>query len=224
MQPTAGGVNLEAAELAAGYGYRQGHGARFISLPTHHTRAIAQMEGRDEAYLATTFHVPASGLAAEPVPAIMALCAARDMVFDCGHVAGHEAVALTRQAKALGLTRIRTHCSGYEPHEIAQIERLGGYCEFSFFHLSHATQVGLTHVDREKHKAPGQTIDEMAPRIRAAGNRAIVSSDAGVYLLAPPVESFRQFMLLLESAGFSEDDIRRMNTTNPIALFGLDKN
>ena len=57
------------------------------------------------------------------------------------------------------------------------------------------------------------------PRDRAAGDRAIASSDAGIYLLAPPVESFRQFVLLLESEGFTEDELRRMNGTNPAALF-----
>ncbi|MFN7307988.1 MAG: DUF6282 family protein, partial [Acetobacteraceae bacterium] len=34
MQPTAGGVSLEAARAAIGYGYGPGTGARFISLPT----------------------------------------------------------------------------------------------------------------------------------------------------------------------------------------------
>ena len=88
--------------------------------------------------------------------------------------------------------------------EIKAIVDAGAYAEFSFFILTHATQVGLTHVDKEKHRAKGMTIDEMAPRIRAATPEgAIVSSDAGVFLLPPPVEAFREDMLLLESAGFS---------------------
>ncbi|OYU48553.1 MAG: hypothetical protein CFE31_08825 [Rhizobiales bacterium PAR1] len=221
MQPTAGGVSYEAARNAVDYGYGPGTGARFISLPTHHTRAVALAEGRSPAFLETTFSVPSSGKVPDPVPAIMALCAERDIVFDCGHVDGPEAVALAEEAKRKGVTRLRTHAGAYAEDSIREIVALGGYCEFSFFQLSHATQVGLTHVDREKHKAAGMTIDDMAPRIRAAGDRAIVSGDAGVFLLAPPVESFRQFMVLLEAAGFSESDIRRMNTTNPVALFGL---
>ena len=221
MQPTAGGVSYEAARNAVDYGYGPGTGARFISLPTHHTRAVALLEGRSPAFLETTFFVPSNGKVPDPVPAIMALCAERDIVFDCGHVDGPEAVALATEAKRHGVTRLRTHAGAYDEDAIREIIALGGYCEFSFFQLSHATQVGLTHVDREKHKAPGMTIDDMAPRIRAAGDRAIVSGDAGVFLLAPPVESFRQFLVLLEAAGFSESDIRRMNTTNPVALFGL---
>ena len=55
----------------------------------------------------------------------------------------------------------------------------------------------------------------------ATPQRAIVSSDAGVFLLPPPVEAFREFMVLLESAGFSEEEIRTMNSTNPGELFRI---
>jgi Family of unknown function (DUF6282) len=219
MQPTAGGVTYEAARNAVDYGYGPGTGARFISLPTHHARAVAVREHRSPAYLETTFAVPGNGKVPEPVPAIMDLCAERDIVFDCGHVDGREAVALAEEAKRRGVTRLRTHCGGYDMDTIKSIVALGGYCEFSFFVLTHATQVGLTHVDQEKHRAPARTIQDLAPRIRAAGERAIVSSDAGIYLLAPPAETFRQFMLLLEAEGFDEAAIRRMNTTNPTDLF-----
>ncbi len=221
MQPTAGGVTYEAARNAVDYGYGPGTGARFLSLPTHHTRAVAVREGRSPAYLETTFSVPANGKVPDPVPAIMELCAERDIVFDCGHVDGREAVALAEEAKRRGVARLRTHCGGYAPDEIKAIVALGGYCEFSFFVLTHATQVGLTHVDQEKHRAPTRTIQDIAPKIRAAGDRAIVSSDAGIYLLAPPVEAFREFMLLLEAEGFDAAAIRRMNTTNPTALFRI---
>jgi hypothetical protein len=221
MQPTAGGVTYEAARNAVDYGYGPGTGARFLSLPTHHTRAVAMREHRSPAYLETTFSVPANGKVPDPVPAIMALCAERDIVFDCGHVDGREAVALCQEAKRQGVTRLRTHCGGYAPEEIREIVALGGYCEFSFFVLTHATQVGLTHVDQEKHRAPTRTIQDIAPKIRAAGDRAIVSGDAGIFLLAPPAEAFRQFMLLLEAEGFTETWIRQMNTTNPVALFRI---
>ncbi len=219
MQPTAGGVSYEVARNAVDYGYGPGTGARFLSLPTHHTRAVALREQRSPAYLETTFGVPESGKVPDPVPAIMALCAERDIVFDCGHVDGREAVALAEEARRRGVTRLRTHCGGYDVQTIAEIVKLGGYCEFSFFVLTHATQVGLTHVDQEKHRAPSRTVQDLAPRIRAAGDKAIVSSDAGIFLLAPPVETFCQFLLLLEAEGFDGAALRQMSTTNPAQLF-----
>jgi len=222
MQPAAGGITLEVAKAAIGYGYGPGTGARFVSLPTHHTRYIAEREGRSPAFLETTFAVPRNGRVPDPVPAIMELCAARDVVFDCGHVAGHEAVALAEEARRRGVTRLRTHGSRYAEEDIRAIVALGGYVELSFFILTHATQVGLTHVDEEKHRiSGGATIHDFAPRIRAAGDRCILSSDSGVFLLPPPVEAFREYLLLVESAGFTEAEIRRMTAANPAALFGI---
>ncbi len=221
MQPVAGGVTLETARTAIGYGYGPGSGARFVSMPTHHTRYVAEREGRSPAFLETTFQVSDSGPLPEPVLAIMDLCAEHDVVFDCGHVSAAEAVRLCEEGRKRGLTRLRTHCGRYAPDAVAAIVATGAYAEFSFFLLTHATQVGLTHVDAEKHKVAGQTIQDLAPRIRAGGDRAIVSSDCGVFLLPSPVEGFREFMLLLESEGFEEGSLRRMNTTNPAALFGI---
>lgn len=221
MQPTAGGVTYEAARNAVDYGYGPGTGARFLSLPTHHTRSVARQEGRTGLYLEAAFGVPENGKVPEPVPAIMELCAERDIVFDCGHVEGWEAVALAGEAKRRGAGRVRCHAGGYEPDTIAELVALGAYCEFSFFALTHATQVGLTHVDQERHRAPSKTVQDLTPRIRAAGDKAIVSGDAGIYLLPPPVEAFREFLLLLESEGFSEPELRAMSSTNPGDLFRI---
>jgi hypothetical protein len=223
MQPTAGGVTLEVAKAAIGYGYGPGTGARFVSLPTHHTRYIAEREGRSPAFLETTFQVPENNVVPDVVRAIMDLCAEKDVVFDCGHVSGREAVALAEEARKRGVTRIRTHGSRYAIDQIQAIVALGGYVELSFFILTHATQVGLTHVDEEKHKiSSASTIQDFTPRIRAAGDRCILSSDAGVFLLPPPVEAFREYLLLVQSEGFSDAELRRMTSTNPAALFGID--
>ncbi|MBV9076740.1 MAG: amidohydrolase family protein [Methylobacteriaceae bacterium] len=219
MQPAAGGVSLEAARTAIGYGYAPGDGARFISLPTHHTRFIARQEGRAGLYLESAFAVPEAGPLPDPVPAILALCAEHDVVFDCGHVSGPEAVRLAEEAQARGVRRLRAHGNGYDEGSVRAIAALGGHIEFSLFELTQAAQVGLTHVDREKHRAAARTIDDVLPRIRAAGERAVASSDSGIYLLAPPTEAFRQFLVLLEAAGCTPDEIRRMASRNPAQLF-----
>jgi hypothetical protein len=221
MQPVAGGVTLEAARTAIGYGYGPGTGVRFVSLPTRHTRYVAEREGRTGAFLDATFTVPDRGPVPDPVPAIMYLCAGHNMVFDCGHVSAAEAVLLIEEARRRSCGRIRTHCAGFEPGAIGAITGLSAYAEFSFFTLTHATKVGLTHVDQEKHRTAGRTIQDMAPRVRAAGDRAILSTDAGVFLLPPPVESPREFLLLVEREGFDAAAIRRMTTDIPLALFRI---
>jgi hypothetical protein len=129
-----------------------------------------------------------------------------------------EAVRLAGEARRRGVARVRTHAGFYEESEISALVAEGAYAEFSLFQLTQATQVGLTHVDSEKHRVPDLTIAEMVPRIRAAGDRAVASSDSGIYLLAPPAEAFRQFLVLLEAAGFSPAEIGRMSRDNPAVL------
>jgi predicted metal-dependent TIM-barrel fold hydrolase len=99
---------------------------------------------------------------------------------------------------------------------------MGAFVAFSFFVLTHATQVALTHVDEEKHKgASSSSIQDYVAGIRAAGGRAILSSDSDVYLLPPPVEALREYVLLAQSQGFSDDEIRRMVRDNSAELFGI---
>ncbi len=220
LEPSAGGVTLEAVRNALAYGYGPGTGARFVALPTHHTRHVAEREGRSPAHLETTFWVPESGRVPDPVPEIMDLVAAADVVFDCSNVSGREAVALVEEGQRRGVKRLRAHASHYAPEEIRAIVAAGAYAEFSFFYLTHATQIGLGGGGDRKRFYMSTNVEEMAERIRAATpGRSIVSTDCGAAVLPPPVEGFREFMLLLESAGFSEAEIRTMSATNPATLF-----
>ena len=89
------------------------------------------------------------------------------------------------------------------------------------FHLR-AMGVEIVMTRSDVSKGHPEYYQDMAKRIRAATpEHAIVSSDCGVFVLPPAVEGFREFMLLLESEGFSAAELRRMNTTNPAALFGI---
>ena len=67
MEPPAGGVSAEAVRIALGYGYGgPGDGARFVSLPTHHTRNVARSEGRAPAYVESCLEIPESRDALDP--------------------------------------------------------------------------------------------------------------------------------------------------------------
>lgn len=218
MEPPAGGVSADTVRVALGYGY--GEGARFVSLPTHHTRNIALMERRSPAYVESCLAIPESGPLPDPLPEILDLIAAHDVVFNTGHVSGPEAVRAVEAAQAAGVTRILVPCSHYDAATVAAVTALGACAEFSFFFLSHATQVGLTHVDAEAHTVPAVSLPEMAALIRAAGpERSILSGDCGVAVLPPPVEGLREFLLMIASAGFDREALRRMSADNAAALF-----
>lgn len=220
MQPVAGGVSVGAVRTALGYGY--GGGARFISLPTHATRAVALQEGRDAAAIARAFAVPESGELPDPLPEILDLVAAADAVFDCGEVSGREAVALAAHARKRGVARVRAHCARYTADEIGAIVAAGAYAEFSFYPLTAATQVAMTHSDEMRHHIAPVTLEMALAGIRAATPaRAILSSDAGSALLPPPVEALREFLMLLRESGVADADLRAMACDNPASLFGI---
>ena len=120
------------------------------------------------------------------------------------------------------MTRILVPSSHYDEQSVAEICGLGAYAEFSFFFVSHATQVGLTHVDSEAHTVSAVSVPHMARLVRAATPaRAVVSGDCGVFVLPPPVEGFREFLLLLEAAGVSRAELTAMSAANPARLFKI---
>jgi len=224
MEPPAGGVSVEAARAALGYGYSQADGARFISLPTHHTRNIARQEGRNEAYVETCLEIPEKGELPDPLNEILDLIAAHDVVLNTGHISGPEACRLVEIARKRGVSRILVPSSHFDPGEVRHMTAAGAFAEFSFFFMSHATQLGLTHVDAEKHTVAAVSLPRMAELIRAATpDRTVLSGDCGVFVLPPPVEGFREFLLMIESAGFDHTSLHQMAATNPAHLFKVGK-
>lgn len=220
MERLAGGVSAEAVRIALRYGYGPGTAARFISLPTHHTRNIARYEGRSFGYIEACLEISEKGPLPDPLPEILDLVSESDVVLNTGHISGPEAVRLVEEAKRRGVTRILVPSAYYTPDEIKTITANGAFAEFSFYALSHATQVEFTHADEETHTIAAVSIAQMAELVRAATpERAILSSDCGIFILPPPVEGFREFLLLMEGAGFKRRDLLSMAAENPAELF-----
>jgi hypothetical protein len=221
LEPSAGGVSAEAVRIALDYGYGAGTGARFVSMPTHHTRNIARQEGRSPSYIESCFHVPLAGEIQDETKRILDLVAERRAVLNTGHVSGPEAVRLCEVAHAHGVSRILVPSAYYSPEEIEAIVATGAVAEFSFYVLTHACFVPVTNVDAERHAPPLISLPDMVDRIRTATpQRAILSGDLGIYLLPPPVEGLREFLVMVqEGGGFSDAEIRQMVVHNPTHLF-----
>lgn len=221
MEPTAGGISADAVRIALKLGYdAPGDGARFISLPTHHTRNIARMEGRTDAYVEGCLAIPESGPMPEALAEIFDLVAETDVVLNTGHVSGPEALRVVEAARAQGVTRILVPASHYDVETVRELAGMGAHVEFSFFFASHATQTGLTHVDSARNTVPPVLAPEMTALIAAAPvEQVVLSGDCGVFLLPMPSDGLRQFLLLLESCGIARADLRRMVTENTGQLF-----
>jgi len=222
MEPPAGGVSAEAVRTALAYGYGPGTGARFISFPTHHTRHTARIEGRSPAHVEACFHVPSSGPLPDPLPEILDQVAAADVVLNLGHLSDSETIRLAEAARARGVHRVIAPAAHLGIDAVRALATLGASVEFSFFSVSHATAVGLTHVDAERHRIPASPLDQVVAAIRAVPTgQVVLSSDAGIALLPPPAESLRCFLLLLEAAGLERDRLTPMVRDNPRRLFKL---
>ena len=220
LEPYVGGLSTQVVETALDMGYGPGTGARFVSLPCHHTRFIAQSEGRSPAYVETCLSIPPKGALPDPLPEIMERVGDKDVVFNTGHLTGEECVRVVEEAGKRGVRRILCPASYFTTDEAREVVGLGAFVEFAFFVMSHATQVGTTMIDSEKHCFAPVNLDSVAEKIRAVGpQHTVLSSDSGSFILPPPVEALREWLLMIESAGFSRDDIRRMVAENPATLF-----
>ena len=220
LEPYVGGISTRVVEAALDMGYGPGTGARFVSLPCHHTRFVAQSEGRDPAYVATCLAIPLKGVLPDPLGEIMERVADKDVVFNTGHLTGEECIRVVEEAAKRGVRQILCPASYFTTDEAREVVGLGAFVEFAFFVMSHATQVGTTMIDSEKHCFSPVTLASVVEKIRAVGpEHTVLSSDSGSFILPPPVEALREWLLMIESEDFSRDDIRRMVAENPAMLF-----
>ena len=230
LEPQVGGLSVDVVRAAIGVGYPEGEdrhaadGARFVSLPTHHTRAVAQAERRDAAYVAGCLAIPERGPLPDALTAILDLVAAHDVVLNTGHLSAAETLRLVDVAKARGVTRMLCPANHFTPDDARALTALGACVEFSFFFVTHATQVGLTHVDAERHRVDPVTLPRITELIAAVPSEHVVlSGDCGVSVLPPPVEGLREFLWSLKLCGVPETTLRLAVGANPARLFRLTK-
>ena len=221
MEPPSGGVSYENAKIALKYAYNISEGAKFISFPTHHTKFIAKQEKRNKAYIKSCFHVPISGPNYETLK-ILELIAKKNIVLNTGHLSSTETLILVKYAKKIGVKKILVPANNFDITTISQLKKFNIKFEFSYFFISKAANIPLTHVDGEKHKIRGTNENELKILIaEAEPKNVILSSDSGVSVLPLPNISFFNFIEKIIKLGFSEKDINYMIKTNSKKLFNL---
>lgn len=221
MEPPSGGVNLENVKIALNYSYFKNDGAKFISFPTHHTRYVAKIERRKKNYIKKCFYVPASGPTKE-TKNILKLIAKNNLVLNTGHLSDKETINLVKAAKKIGIKKILVPSNTFNVETIYKLKKFKVKFEFSYFFISSATNVPLTHVDGEKHKIKGTNEEALKILIKAANPKnVILSSDCGVSVLPKPHIGFSKFINKVMRLGFSKKEIEYMIKTNPKKLFNI---
>jgi hypothetical protein len=219
LEPYVGGLSPRSVQTALAMGYGTG-GARFVSLPCHHTAFVARSENRSPTYVETTLSVPLTGELPDPLPEIIDLCIAADVVFNLGHLSGAEMVQVAQMATARGCKRMLAPAGYLTVDEAQAIAATGCTLEYSFFVFSHATEIGQTMIDAERHRFARADFQRAVEIVRKTDPAQIVlSSDSGALVLPPPVEALREFVLMFEGSGIPADHLRRMVADNPARLF-----
>ncbi len=219
LEPYAGGLSPRAVTTALGMGYGDG-GARFVSLPCHHTAFVARSENRSPAYIESCLSVPTTGPLPDPLPEIIDLCIAADVVFNLGHLSGPEAVAVAEAAATRGCTRMLCPAAYLTREEALAVSATGCTLEYSFFVLSHATDVPQTMIDAEPHQFARADVRRVVDVLKTVPpEKVVLSSDSGSVTLAPPVEALRELLMLLIGCGAPRDAVRIMVSETPARLF-----
>ena len=221
MEPPAGGVSYENAKISLEYSYFENDGAKFISFPTHHTRYVAIQEKRKSSYINACFYVPDEGPTYE-TSKILELIAKKNVVLNTGHLSPKETLILVKAAKNQGVEKILVPSNNFDETTIEKLKIYNVYFEFSYFFVSKATEVPLTHVDDERHKIKGLTLKTLKNLIKSAEPKnVILSSDCGVSILPKPHLGFYKFIKQVHELGFTITEIDYMIKTNPKKLFRI---
>ena len=221
MEPPSGGVSYENAKISLNYSYFRNDGAKFISFPTHHTRHVAKLEHRKKNYIKSCFYVPNKGPTKETIK-ILKLIAKKNIVLNTGHLSAKETINLVKYAKKIGVKKILVPSNTFNPKTILDLKKFKVIFEFSYFFISKATKVPLTHVDGEKHKIQGTNENLLKKLITIAEPKnVILSSDCGVSILPKPHIGFFNFINQILNLGFSKKEIEYMIKFNSKKLFNL---
>ncbi len=220
MNWPSGGINPAAVEAMVSF---RGGGSeslgRVVWLPSlnsrnHHQRF--KIPARPVEVFEGTTLVPA-------MHEVLALCAKHDLVLETCHLAPQEALAVIREARAVGVKKIVCTHVDYDPinmsiDEQREAARLGAFMEHAYIGVF----LGPNSPAPRFRAWRGATVEQMAAAIKAVGAQSsILASDMGAAPLGIPADGFAAFVTQLQELGVTDADLDQMTRRNPAALLGL---
>jgi hypothetical protein len=218
-----GGLNIHAVD----HGIKLG--AKLVWMPTfsaanHIAHAQAHEEFKDQ-FPKTRTEVPPTPLTIlddngelkPEVGPILDLIAAEDVVLSSGHLSVREIFPLFEEAKRRGVKRLMCHhptfIIGATLEDVRQLAAMG-------VNLEHSSCM-FTPGSKYMFFSP----EELKQLIDAAGvDRTILGSDLGIFDNMRLVDGCRKVIEVCLRLGYSEEEVRKMTTTNAADLIGLDLN
>lgn len=204
-----GGVNPTAVAAALS------SGGRVVWMPTAdaHTQRTAGLPRlcHQEPRLPSRAYAvpPVEPAAVADTELVLALVADHDAVLATGHLSDEECHWLSERSRFYGINRLMlTHPSytvpGLGPAEVRSLVEAGGYAEITAFQLFHQ---------------PGCTPAMLARVAEAAGDKLVLSSDAGQPDSPSPPEALMMLIDVLAAEGLDRSWIEAAASTTPTSLF-----
>ncbi len=201
---STGGFNVHTIKQAVEYG------AKVIWFPTLDSPNLNAFSGRSGGLSV----LDSSGNILPVVTEILEIAKQFNMVVVNGHMSFTESLAMFKEAKRLGISKLLAAHVRFGPHPHF-------YPPFSLDEQKQFADMGvlLEHSYREME----DNIDEFAMQVRAVGpERCCIGTDTGQLTTPAPVESVRLMITKLLARGFSEQEVRGMSSTNASKLLDLD--
>jgi hypothetical protein len=202
-------------------------GARLVWMPTftakNHIDVNATAKGFPHTSMTLLQPEPltvldANGKLIDAVKPILDMIAEHDIVLSGGHLNIKEIFPLFEEAKKRGVKRLLvnhpTFVIGASHDDIRELVKVGAYIEHSF----------CMFIEIRRDRPPMFPPAELDELIKIAGvEKTILASDLGQSGNDRPVDGFKTLIGSLIDLGYSDENIRRMISTNAADLIGLDR-
>jgi len=221
LNNTTGGFNIYAVDHGIALG------ARLVWMPTFASRNHVEADARRKRGFPHTTKpllppepltpLDANGRVKEEVKPILDLIAEHDIILSGGHLHISEIFPVFEEARRRGVKRLLvnhpTFIVGASMDDIRELVAMGAVIE-------HSLCMFIELIGRERSMYPAEELDAL---IKAAGvDRTILASDLGQVGNDRPVAGFRAVIAKCIGLGYSDEDIRKMISTNALRLLGLE--
>lgn len=159
-----------------------------------------------------------NGRVKDEVKEILDLIAQHDVILAGGHLHISEILPVFEEAKKRGVKRLLVNHPSFIVNasldQIRELVAMGAYIE-------HSMCMFIVVPRRKRDPFPPETLDAL---IKAGTvDRTILASDLGQRGADHPVQGFRNVIKICMGLGYSDEDIHKMISRNPIKLLGLDE-
>jgi len=213
LNEAVGGLNPSVVEIALRLGTKQ------IQMPTYSSKGHQDAYGDDQKIfpykkrVKPYYILDENGRLKPEIEEILELIQGKNCFIGSGHLTPGEMTALVKRGRELGCrmvaNSVSTDMPGYPVEAQKQWAGEGVFIEHDYMAVT-----DVPHI-----KMPIETV---VAQIRAVGaERCVLGTDAGNIRLPDNVDSLRDYVGRLLSAGLSEKEIDLMTRVNPKIVLGI---